>query len=292
MTKEASESLLDLQKLDLELAGAGSVLEEFEARLEVVAEPYAKLDKEAASLQKRLKELNLDERRVELAAAEKRERLKKLDERMQQVRNLREEAAVHAEQDLVRRAVEADEQEGLSLLDLIRRTDERLAEVSVDLDEARIALEPHRQEILTEQGQAEDHVSGLEARRSEFAANVLADELRIYDHIRSGKREVAVSPMTPDGACGHCYAMVPLQVRNELRAGARLVRCEGCGVILAPPLSEEELQAEAEVAAARAAEKAAETAEAEPTDEEAPEPAPEEVIRIPSLGPEAGADAG
>lgn len=291
MTEETSESLLELQKLDLEISAAAGLMEDFEARLDVVAEPYEKLETEATALQKRLKELNLDERRVELAASEKRARLDKLGERMKQVRNLREEAAVHAELDLVRRAVEADEQEGLSLLDLIRRTDERLAEVSAELEEAKTALEPQRQEILTERGAAEAQVEALESRRNKFAANVSADELRIYDHIRSGKREVAVSPMTPDGACGHCYAMVPLQVQNELRSGARLVRCEGCGVILAAPLSEEEFQAQEAAAEALAAEKAASRAEEEEASEE-PAAEAEESIRIPSLGPEAGTEAG
>lgn len=290
MTEESSESLLDLQKLDLELAGAGEQLVTFEEQLEVVAEPYEKLDKEAEALKKRRTELTLDERRVELAAAEKRERLDKLQERMKQVRNLREEAAVHAELDLVRRAVEADEQEALSLLDLIRRTDERLEEVTAELDAAKEALEPQRQEILKAQADATSHFEGLQAKRDEFANRVPADELRIYDHIRSGRRKVAVAPMTPDGACGHCYAMVPLQVQNELRAGARLVRCEGCGVILAAPLSEEELEAQAAAAAELAAEKAAAQAEADAGDADGIGEAetPVEKVRIPSLGPEAG----
>ncbi len=294
MTEETSESLLDLQKLDLEISASGGLMEGFEERLEVVAEPYEKLEREATALQKRLKELNLDERRVELAATEKRARLDKLQERMTQVRNLREEAAVHAELDLVRRAVEADEQEGLSLLDLIRRTDERLVEVSAELEAAKTALEPQRQEILTERGAAQAKLDALESRRNAFAANVSADELRIYDHIRSGKREVAVSPMTPDGACGHCYAMVPLQVQNELRSGARLVRCEGCGVILAAPLSEEELEAETQAASTLAAEKATSQAEADEAAEGVEEPAAqaEKAVRIPSLGPGAGTDAG
>ena len=291
MTEDTSESLLELQKLDLEIAEARGVLEEFEARLEVVAEPYEKLDKEAEGLRKRLKELTLDERRVESAAAEKRVRLEKLEERMTQVRNLREEAAVHAEQDLVRRAVEADEQETLSLLDLIRRSDEKLGEVSAALEEAQVALEPQRQGILSEQSGANATFAELEKRRGVFASQVSADELRIYDHIRSGSREVAVSPMTPDGACGHCHTMVPLQVQNELRAGRRRVRCEGCGVILAAPLSEEDLEAEAAAATALATEKAEAEAEAEASEAEGVVAEAEEAdtVRIPSLAPEGGA---
>jgi len=41
-----------------------------------------------------------------------------------------------------------------------------------------------------------------------------------------------VADLTEDGACGHCFGMVPLQLRNEVRHGRGLIRCEGCGVIL------------------------------------------------------------
>jgi predicted nucleic acid-binding Zn-ribbon protein len=45
---------------------------------------------------------------------------------------------------------------------------------------------------------------------------------------------VAIASLTPDGACGHCFSLVPLQVQNEIREGRSMVTCEACGVILTP----------------------------------------------------------
>jgi hypothetical protein len=63
-------------------------------------------------------------------------------------------------------------------------------------------------------------------------------ELKVYDAIRSGGRSIAVSPLTADGACGHCFGMVPLQLRNEIAHSESLIRCESCGVILTAPEAE------------------------------------------------------
>ncbi len=45
---------------------------------------------------------------------------------------------------------------------------------------------------------------------------------------------MALAELTQDGACGNCYNMVPLQIQNQIRHTDRMIRCEGCGVILTP----------------------------------------------------------
>jgi predicted nucleic acid-binding Zn-ribbon protein len=45
---------------------------------------------------------------------------------------------------------------------------------------------------------------------------------------------VAVTSLTGDGACGHCFGMIPLQVQNEIRTAKALIPCEFCGVLLGP----------------------------------------------------------
>ena len=47
--------------------------------------------------------------------------------------------------------------------------------------------------------------------------------------------------LTEDGACSHCFGIVPPQLQNEVRHGESLIRCEGCGVILTLTEYEDEL---------------------------------------------------
>lgn len=256
MTESSAEGLFDLQKLDLRIKDAHGRLNEFEPRLEELEEPVESLAKDVDQLRARVQELKQDERRLASAAQEKRDRLAKLDERMTAVRNMREQAAVTAEIDLVRRALEADEQESFQVIDLIGRASDRLEEMEEELAEARTELAPRRQELLDQQKAVEAEIEELGAEREGLAGRVAPAERVLYERIQSGGRAISVAAMTEDGACGHCFAMVPLQIRNEIRAGRRMVCCESCGVILAAPLPEPD---PADVAA---------EAEAEPDDPE------------------------
>ena len=238
MTPQTRTSLKELQNLDQAIAAIRSSAQSFDLLLEEVNAPVARLEQEVEALEKRLTELKLEENRIELTIEERRVRAAKLQERMDAVRNVREEAAVHAEMEMVRRALESEEQEALSLLDQIKRLEERSEEQEAAYQEALAEVEPHREELVEEQQSADGKLEALQAERDAFAAGIDPGERRIYDSIMAGARDVAVAELTQDGACGNCYNMVPLQIQNQIRHGEGMIRCEGCGVILTPESEE------------------------------------------------------
>lgn len=232
MMDETSGTLKELQDLDLDLEKIRDRIAEFEPLLAEVEAPALALDEEVATLQGRLHDMKVEERRLERTADDRRGRLKMLRDRLKSVRNLREEAAVQAEMDLLQRALEGEEQEALTLLDQIRKTEDRLREQEEAQEVARAQVEPRRAALLEEQREAEEGLARLESRRADYAARIPAPDLRSYERIRGGGRSVAVATLTSDGACGHCFGMIPLQVQNEIRSGRALVPCEFCGVLL------------------------------------------------------------
>lgn len=232
MTEDSMGSLKELQELDLQLEKIKTRIAEFGPLLDEVEEPALALEHEVDKLKSRLREMKVEERRLEHSADDRRARSKRLQERLTSVRNLREEAAVRAEMDLLRQALEGDEQEALTLLDQIRRMEDRLTEEEEALEEARASVEPRRLELMTERSEAQEELQRLEEDRSQFTAKVPSADLQSYERIKGGGRSVAVAALTPDGACGHCFGMVPLQVQNEIRRGAASVACEACGVLL------------------------------------------------------------
>jgi predicted nucleic acid-binding Zn-ribbon protein len=235
MTDQPGTDLKELQKLDNRIEQARRRIADFDPRLQEVEEPALLLQSELGTARTRLQELKLEERRLELATEEKRTRRKRLDERLGSVRNLREEAAVSAELEMVKRALQNDEQETMSLLDQLRKTEERTRELESTYAEASERVGPKRDELMAERAEAEKELESLRAERARFVSSVNVSELKIYDAIRAGGRTTAVSDLTEDGACGHCFGMVPLQLRNEIRHGRQLIRCESCGVILTSP---------------------------------------------------------
>jgi len=232
MTEETNGSLENLQEMDLQLERLKARAAEFDPLLAEVEEPALALEQEVTTLRGRLQEMKVEERRLEHSADDRRVRWKKLEERLKSVRNLREEAAVRAEMDLLRMALEGDEQEALTLLDQIRRMEDRLDEEEEALREAKASVEPSRLQLLEEQRNVLEESQILEKKREAYAVLVPSRERQNYERIRGGGRSVAVAAMTADGACGHCFGMIPLQVQNEVRKGASGLACEFCGVLL------------------------------------------------------------
>lgn len=261
MTEQTRTALKKLQRLDTRIADVRQEVRDFDPLFEEVEEPALVLESELENTRKRLKEMRLEERRLELSVEEKQARVKKLEERLGNVRNLREEAATSAELDMVRRALQSDEQEAYTLLDQIRKLEDRESEVSEAYKEADAQVGPARDELLAKRDSVKQQLAELEERRGEFAGQLAPNELRMYEGIRSGGRRVAVADLTEDGACTNCYGVVPLQVQNEIRHGTSLIRCEACGVILSAPDPEEEKAKAA--AAAEASAEAADGAEAD-----------------------------
>ena len=239
MTDDSPGTLKGLQDLDLKLEKTRTRVDEFEPLLEKVEEPALELEQAVSETRARLEQLQREERHLERSADDRRSRVKKLQERLKSVRNLREEAAVQAELDLVRQTLEGDEQEALGLLDQIKKLELRLEELEREEKAARQAVEPRRQALLEERREARDELERLEGKREAYADSLDKGQRRAYDRIRGGGRSVAIAALTPDGACGHCFSMVPLQVQNEIKEGRSMVACEACGVILSPEPGEE-----------------------------------------------------
>ena len=260
MMDQRRKDLKQLQKLDVRIEQAKKRILEFEPRLEEVELPALTLESELGTTRTRVQEMKLEERRLELAAEERKTRREKLEERLGAVRNLREEAAVSAELEMVKRAMQNDEQEALGLMDQLRKAEERAAELDAAFKEASELVEPKKRELLEQRADAQKEFEALKGERAEFAQGMDPVELKVYDAIRAGGRAIAVADLTEDGACGHCYGMVPLQVQNEVRHGMSMIRCEGCGVILSAPGDEPETAvARAQAVAEGEAEKAAES---------------------------------
>lgn len=265
MTDQTRHSLKELQRLDEEIEIARQKIADFEERIADVEQPALELESEVGKTRSRLQELKVEERRTELAAKEKAARIERLDERLKGVRNVREEAAVSAELEMVRRSLESDEQEAYSLIDQVRKLELQLEEQESAFDQARAEVDPRRAELESDRSGQEAALKELSARRDEFAATVPATEIRMYDGIRRGGRRQAVAALTIDGACGNCFSVLPLQLQNEIRHGRDLIRCEVCGVILAQPSPEEEA-AEAAVGAPKDADVDGETSDADGDD--------------------------
>lgn len=231
-----SSRLLELQTIDQRIRKTHERVESFESTLEAVDEPARRLTNEVEVTSTKVRELHVEERRLRHAADDKRHRVQKLEDRLNMVRTVREEAAVQAELGLVRRALDQEELDVVSLLDQIGRFEDRLELQQEALEEAQSSVGPRKDEILAEQDEARAQLASTETERDLCATGIDQRYLMVYNNLARGGRRNAVAPMTENGACGSCFSLIPLQIQNEIRTSAPLVRCEGCGVIVTAPM--------------------------------------------------------
>ena len=229
---ETYQALLDLQDLDEQLEEAREKVRRFEPELEELDAPVAQAEEEVEAVRKRLEEMKLEARRLERGADDKRAQMAKFEARLERVRNAREEAAARTEIDLIRKAVEADESDAVTLMDQIKRTELKLDELEEKLEALKTETAPKREELLEGRDHASEQLDVLRDKRQNRMVRLSEEAAQLYERIRGGKTRVALAQLTGDGACGHCFSMIPIQEQNEIRRRKALHRCEACGVIL------------------------------------------------------------
>jgi predicted nucleic acid-binding Zn-ribbon protein len=277
MTNLTMNALREVQQLDDRIRDLKKKIAAFDPQLAEVEEPALQAESEASQVRERLEQMRADARRLERAAEDKRARAAKMDERLSRVSNLREEAAVRTELDLIRRALEADDKEALHLMEQISRAEMALDELEKRAAETRAEVEPRQEELLAGRKELETELDGIGAKRDAALQAVGDRERRVYDAFQSSGRAVVVASLTPDGACGNCFGMIPLQLQNEIRQGGDLIRCENCGVIVTPEVEEEPrpVTGSADQAAGSGTEVAEVDDQLSEADEETPEPTEE-----------------
>ena len=189
-------SLQELQELDAQIDRATSRIEGFDPLLEELESSARELEARIERTRTRLTELRVAERRLERTAEEKRNRLRMLRDRLLKVHNLRQEAAVRAEMDLLNRSVDGDEQEALAHLDQIRKREEEAERLEGERREEREKAGPRRREIERERREVESSLAALRTRREACAAGLDGAGAR-------GVRGSAVQPQGRDRPTHH-----------------------------------------------------------------------------------------
>ena len=226
--------LLDLQSKDTAVA-------EVDRRLRELAAEFAALDRAVQQARDGLdaaRRAAADgaRRRDELEAKVESYRLlqDRRVQRLETVRNPKDASTLMAELDLARSVMAKEENDWVRSAEAVtalerKAADEETRVEAVDLEQApeRARLDERRRDLETEREAA--------VREREASAEQIDKALRTrYDRLRRSRSRDVVVPLV-GGTCGACHTSVPLNRRSQIRSGAILDGCEGCGAILYPP---------------------------------------------------------
>jgi predicted nucleic acid-binding Zn-ribbon protein len=154
-------------------------------------------------------------------------------QRLESVRNPKEASTLMAELDLARSVMAKEETEWVRSAEAVTGLERKVSEeetkvAAADLEQApeRARLEERRRALAAEREAA--------VREREASAEQIDKPLRTrYDRLRRSRARDVIVPLV-GGTCGACHTSVPLNRRSQIRSGAILDGCEGCGAILYP----------------------------------------------------------
>jgi uncharacterized protein len=228
------KKLLELQKVDQEISSLTKDIDSLPAEEAKRRRRLEEVDRRAAESRARMVKADLDSRALDKAVMGSDEEIKKLNERLNTVRNNAEYQATLFQIEAVRKDRDVTQEECLKLLELI---EEQRKEVAV-ADEAAAAERKVFDGFLAEAEKLRSSRAGaideVRQRRKAMADGIPLDLLQEYEALFKTRDLQAVSPVD-NSFCQGCYNKITMNDTARLMGGSTVVRCNSCERILYLP---------------------------------------------------------
>ncbi len=227
-------SLVDLQKIDLEIIDLNNKLSAEEEELErLKAELEPKL-KEFEAKKEKLNERELETKKNDTELKEKEEHLKTLQQQLYNVKNAKELNAIDTEISTVKKQISELEDLNIKALEELDTLKKEIEEEEKIISEQEKNVKELEEKIAEEKKGFEAEADKLRAKREAIAETIDDELLRDYEFIAKNKDGVGIVAVK-NGVCSGCYMTIPPQTVNDIRKGFKIHHCQFCSRILYYP---------------------------------------------------------
>ncbi len=226
--------LIDLQTIDLKIAGLRAQLDAFPKR---IMDLDAKLTgaRTSVATAKEAQVNSLKERKkFELDVEQWKERARKYRDQSGSVKTNEAYKALQHEIANAEAEVSKAEDRQLELMMASEEVEARMRHADADLKEAEKSVAADRKEIEMQYGAKKKELAVANAEREKTAAPIPEDMLSLYDRIAKRHNGHALAQVK-DGQCKGCGLRVlphTLQLLTTDHDDEEVFRCESCGLIL------------------------------------------------------------
>ncbi len=225
------KKLLDLQKVDQEIASLRRDTDSLPAEEQKRKRKLDDLERAAAERKDRATKCELETRALDKAIKQSDEEIKKLNERLNVVRNNAEYQATLFQIESVTKERDRTQDECLKLMEgqtaLQAEAEAALKTVVAE----REVFAQFQQEAERLRQQVAQQVSGVVQKRKVVAEGIPVDLLGDYDRLFATRDKLAVCAVE-GGFCQGCYNKVTTNDTAKLMGKAVIVQCDSCGRIL------------------------------------------------------------
>ncbi len=219
--------LIDLQEIDVELAGFDQEISE---QQQAIDDRQLSIDNKKAAIadcRERIKELLEKKRTIETENEDAGARIKDRQNKMMQVQTSREHQALLKEIEENKRLVKETEEQLLNTMEEIEQTENEMTELENLLTGEEEILAEETKTVAKKIKKIQNRRKTVAKKRDKLADELKAPLLKRYNMLLVKRAGLAVVK-TVDGVCQGCFMAMPPQQYNEVRKGDKLQICPTC----------------------------------------------------------------
>jgi len=225
------KSLLSLQAVDLKYRELDKDRKNIPARLQEIDSTLAQARKELADLKNQFDEAELARQMSESDLKAEKEKIRKWEARLNEIRTNRDYQALSRE-------IEAARKANLGIEDEILRKMQEIEDLKKAIDQKQEDLGRIEKDLLAERAELQSKLSSINASiqqqeeaRKAAMQGIEGSWLSQYEAIR-GRRDGIAMAAALDEHCLGCHMGIPPQLYNIVLRGQEIRTCPNCGRIL------------------------------------------------------------
>jgi hypothetical protein len=229
--REKLKALEELQQIDLEANEVKAELEKLPGRRAQAEGAVVAARKEWEAEKARLESNERERRQLESLLGMERDKVKKWEGRLGEIKTPREFAALSREIDIAKKTNDGQSEQVRELTAQAAEIKKAIETKEEVLSEREAAAQAETEEIDKARGAAEAKMKSLEERRAAAAKVVDPGLLAKYENIKRRRAGIAIAPVV-GMTCKGCHRNVPPQLAITLQRANSIETCPNCHRII------------------------------------------------------------
>jgi predicted nucleic acid-binding Zn-ribbon protein len=229
--REKLKALEELQQIDLETTGVRGEAQGVPVRRAEIESALVVAKKAYEAEQSRIEDNERERRQIETLLGMERDKVRKWEGRLGEIKTPREYAALSREIDIARKTNDGQSEQMKQLANAAVEMRKALETTADALSEKEMAAHDELEALAKREAEFTAHLRELDKRRAEAATKVDPALLSRYENIKKRRAGVAVCPVIGN-TCRGCNRNIPPQLSLVLRRADSLETCPNCARII------------------------------------------------------------
>jgi uncharacterized protein len=229
--REKLKALEELQSIDLEAGGIRGEAEAIPARRAETELGIAAARKAYEQQKSRLEDNERERRQIDSLLQMERDKVKKWEGRLGEIKTPREYAALSREIDIAKKANDTQSEQQRTLVGAAQEIAKAVETAADALSERELGAQDEITALEKKGAEFAKRLKELEARRAEAAKKVDPGLLSKYENIKRRRAGIAVAPVV-GSTCRGCNRNIPPQLSIVLQRADSVETCPNCHRII------------------------------------------------------------